>query len=225
MTDHRERDLFQRVAAAAEPRFGDDAAHDRHHAWRVFELATRIAEAEGGDVEVVGAAALVHDLHRAREDGGEFVHPRETLPEVREVLDEAGYPVEKVGDVCHCVAVHEEYDFEADPDAAETLEAEILQDADNLDALGAVGVARAFAYGGARGNRLWDPDRPLPDGPYEKSGGADGGPGSTYHHVHAKLLRLHEHVNTETGRDLAAERHAFLEAFATRFEEEWRGER
>jgi len=133
---------------------------------------------------------------------------------------------ELVDPICHCVAVHEEYSFEDDPLTAETLEAEVLQDADNLDAIGAVGVARAFQFGGAHGNLLWDPDRPLPDpdDPYRKDGHDDhDGPASTYHHFHAKLLRLHENMNTETGRDIAAERHAFLEEFAERFEKEWYG--
>lgn len=93
-----------------------------------------------------------------------------------------------------------------------------------MNAIGAVGVARAFAYGGAHGNLLWDPDRPLPDGPYEKDGHDTDGPASTYHHFHAKLLRLHENMNTEMGRDVAADRHAFLEAFAERFEREWYGD-
>ena len=94
-----------------------------------------------------------------------------------------------------------------------------------MNAIGAIGVARAFQFSGAHGNLLWDPDRPLPNGPYQKDGHDDhSGPASTYHHVHAKLLRLHENMNTETGTELAAERHAFLEEFAERFEAEWYGE-
>ncbi|AHG02567.1 phosphohydrolase [Halobacterium sp. DL1] len=219
--------LFDRVASEMAAHLGGDASgHDLHHAWRVNRVGTRIAEAEGADPRVVGGAALVHDLHRVRGDG--FTHPEETLPEIREILADADVPPELVDPICHCVAVHEEYSFEDDPLTAETLEAEVLQDADNLDAIGAVGVARAFQFGGAHGNLLWDPDRPLPDpdDPYRKDGHDDhDGPASTYHHFHAKLLRLHENMNTETGRDIAAERHAFLEEFAERFEKEWYGGR
>jgi uncharacterized protein len=220
-----EQSLFDRVAAEMAAHLdGDSSGHDMHHAWRVNRLGVRIAEAEGANPRVVGVAGLVHDLHRVRGDG--FTHPEETIPEVREILADAAVPDAMRDPVCHCVAVHEEYGFEDDPMAAETVEADVLQDADNLDAIGAVGVARAFQFGGAHGNLLWDPDRPLPDDdPYEKDAGIDDDePASTYHHFHAKLLRLHENMNTETGREIAAERHAFLEAFADRFEKEWYGE-
>lgn len=225
----RDDPLFQSIAREMETHLGDDSTgHDLHHLWRVGSVAVRIAEAEGADVDVVGGAALTHDLHRVRGEDGEFVHPEETLPEVSEILRDAGFPEEKLDDALHCVAVHEEYDFEADPESAETLEAEIVQDADNLDAIGAVGVARAFAFGGAHGNLLWNPERELPDGddPYDKSGSDDApdGPGSTLHHFHSKLLRLRDAMNTETGRELAEERHEFLEEFLARFDAEWMGE-
>ncbi|MFC3477948.1 HD domain-containing protein [Halobacterium litoreum] len=219
-------DLHDRVADEMAAHLdGDASGHDMHHAWRVHRLGTRIAREEGADERVVGAAALVHDLHRVRGDG--FTHPEETLSEVRDILAEADAPEGIVDPVCHCVAVHEEYGFEDDPANAETVEAEVLQDADNLDAIGAVGVARAFQFGGAHDNLMWAPDRPLPgdEDAYEKDAGIDDdAPGSTYHHFHSKLLRLHENMNTEAGREIAAERHAFLEEFAERFESEWYGE-
>lgn len=217
------RALFCAVAAETEPHLDGDPVHDLHHSWRVCRLGVRIAEAEGADAEVVGAAAITHDLHRVSGPDDAFVHPRETVPTVESILGAAGFPEEKVPAVCHCVAVHEEYDFEDDPAEAETLEAEVVQDADNLDALGAVGLARAFAFSGAHGNPLWRPDRDGgPVGPYVKRGRADDA--STLRHVREKLLRLPETINTETGREIAAERHAFLEGFVERFEAEWRGE-
>lgn len=224
----RDDPLFQSVAREMDTHLGDDSTgHDLHHLWRVCRIAVTIAEAEDADVDVVGGAALTHDLHRVRGGDDEFVHPRETLPEVEEILRDAGFPEDKLDETLHCVAVHEEYDFEADPDAAETMEAQIVQDADNLDAIGAVGVARAFAFGGAHGNLLWDPERELPgaDSHYDKTGSDDDdGPGSTYHHFHSKLLRLSEAMNTETGRDMAESRHAFMEYFLARFEAEWMGD-
>lgn len=225
MTDDESTAVFGRVADEMSVHLdGDESGHDLAHLWRVHRLGTRIAEAEGADLRIVGVAALVHDVHRVRGDG--FTHPAETIPEIREILADASVPESLHDPVCHCVAVHEEDDFEDDPREAETVEAEVLQDADNLDAIGAVGAARAFQFGGAHGNLMWDTERPLPeDEAYEKDGGIDDdAPGSTYHHVHAKLLRLHENMNTETGREIAAERHAFLEEFAERFEAEWYGE-
>lgn len=222
MTDHQT--LFVSIAAETEPYLDDDPVHDLHHSWRVCNLGTRLAKAEGADVEVVGAAAITHDLHRVRGPDDAFVHPRETLPTVESILEAAGFPGKKVPAVCHCVAVHEEYNFEDDPAAAESIEAEAVQDADNLDAIGAVGIARAFAFSGAHGNPLWRPDRDdEPVGVYEKLGRGDDA--STIRHVREKLLRLRETMNTETGREIAAERHAYLEGFVDRFEREWCGER
>ena len=217
------RPLLEAIAAETEPHLDGDPVHDLHHAWRVCRLGVRIAGAEGADAEVVGAAAIVHDLHRVSGPEDRFVHPRETIPTVESILAAADFPAAKVADVCHCVAVHEEYDFEDDPAAAETIEAEVLQDADNLDAIGAVGLARAFAFSGAHGNPLWRPDGDgEPVGPYVKRGREDDA--STIRHVREKLLRLRETMNTETGQEVAEERHAFLEAFVERFQREWRGE-
>lgn len=204
------RPLFQRVAAETREWLADDSSgHDEDYAWRVFALGVRIAEAEGADVAVVGAAALVHGLHRAMCDPGEYVHPEESLPEVREILDRANFPEAKIPDVCHCVAVHDEYDFRGDPDRTESLEARVLRDADNLDATGAVGIARNFAFTGLAGNALRDPT----DEEYSGIG-----------HCYEKLLHLREEMHTETGREIAAGRHEFLETFVERFEREWDGE-
>ena len=195
--DHRP--LFDAVAAETEPHLDGDPIHDVHHSWRVCRPGTRIAEAEGADVEVVGAAAITHDLHRVW-DGDEFVHPRETIPTVEPILEAAGFPEEEVPAAFHRVAVHEEYDVEDD---AEILEARVVQDADNLDALGAVGLARAFAFSGAHGNPLWWPGRDdEPVGPHEKLGRGDDA--STLRHVRKKLLRLRETMNTGTGKEIAA---------------------
>lgn len=132
-----------------------------------------------------------------------------TLDDVRAILVEGGFPDERVADVCHCVEVHDEYDFRGVERAAESLEAEVLRDADNLDAMGAVGVARDFAFTGVVGNPLWDP-----------TGEEYSGLG----HFEDKLLRLVDEMHTEAARELAAERHAFLERFKARFEREWFGE-
>ncbi len=201
----------------------DSSGHGVHHAWRVFELGTRLADAEGADPAVVGGAALTHDLHRVR-GGEEYVHPEETLDAVREILEDAGFPEEKIPAVQHCVAVHEDYGFDYGPDsdAAETVEAAVLQDADNLDAIGAVGVARAFTFAGARGNPAWMPER---DGDVDRDtrlvDGLVDAEGGTLSHFEDKLLHLCEDVNTEAGRELAEERHAFLAEFVERFRREW----
>ncbi|PSP55483.1 metal-dependent phosphohydrolase [Halobacteriales archaeon QS_1_67_19] len=201
--------LFRDLADEMEAWLGDDSSgHDMDHAWRVFDLCLRFAEETGADEEIAGAAALTHDVHRAM-NGNESVHPEESLSEVRAVLERAGFPEEKIPAVLHCVEVHDEYDYRGVERPAESLEAEILRDADNLDAIGAVGIARNFAFTGVYGNPLWDPESEDPSGL-----------GHCYH----KLLKLKDEVHTEPARELAAERHAFLAAFVERFEREWRGD-
>lgn len=208
--NYEERALFRAIADEMVAWYdGDSSGHDLDHAWRVFRLGTRLADAEGADVEVVGAAALTHDIHRTVGTDGEDVHPEETLPDVREVLGATEFPSSKVPAVCHCVAVHDEYEFRGIERPAETVEAEVLRDADNLDAIGAVGIARNFAYGGVHGTPLWDPD-----------GGYSG-----IEHYYDKLQHLPDEMNTEAARALAEERHAFTERFVERFEAEWYGER
>ena len=208
--EHAASPLFEVIATETHEWLVEDASgHDFDHAWRVFTLGVRIAESESADIEVVGAAALVHDLHRSMCDPGEYVHPEESLEEVRAILERADFPHEKVDEVCHCVAVHDEYDFRGDPDRAETLEARVLRDADNLDAIGAVGIARNFAFTGLAGNPLWDP-----------SGEEYSGVG----HCYDKLLALKDEMHTEMGQELAQGRHEYLEAFVERFEREWSGE-
>jgi uncharacterized protein len=209
--EYANRQLFRDVADGMTEWLGDDSSgHDIDHAWRVFALGMRLAEAEDADTEVVGAAALTHDIHRTLDEEREYVHPKETLPEVRAVLETAAFPDSKIPRVLHCVEVHDEYEFRGIEHPAETIEAEILQDADNLDAIGAVGIARNFAFTGVVGNPLWDPD---------------GEEYSAIEHYYDKLLHLKDEMNTDAARALAEERHAFTEQFVERFEKEWYGER
>lgn len=202
--------LFHRIVGEVEDWLDEDSSgHDMAHAWRVLNVGIRLAEAEGADIEIVGAAALTHDLHRAMGEDDREVDPSESLPEVRAVLEAVAFPEEKVSPVLHCVEVHDEYAYKGGENPAETVEAEILQDADNLDAIGAIGVARNFAFTGVVGNPLW-----VPDG--EKHSGLG--------HFDDKLLHLRDEMNTTVARAIAEERHAFVEEFAERFKREWHGE-
>lgn len=221
-------DRFDAIAdAVATELDGDASGHDLQHAWRVFRLARHLAAAEGADPEVVGASALIHDLHRVRGSDDTYVDPETTLPTVREILESVDFPAEKIEAVCHCVAVHDEYGFDGEPTAAETIEAEVLQDADNLDAIGAIGIARTFKYAGANDQPLWRPDvevdaTAVADVAYRPDGTETAG--TSVGHFHEKLLRLKDDMNTETAREIAADRHRFMEVFLDRFKREWLGE-
>ncbi|WP_436929145.1 HD domain-containing protein [Halosimplex halobium] len=212
--------VHERVAEEARDHFaGDETGHDMAHAWRVYRLGRRLAAETGADTTVVGAAALVHDLHRLRGEG--FTHPKETLPEVRTILADAEFPGDRREAVCHCVAHHEEYDFaeRTDLDREPTPEERVLRDADNLDALGAVGIGRAFTFGAHHGQGMYDPGREARDS-YDRNDRDN----TVIQHAREKLLRLPEAMETEPGRELAAERAAFVREFVERFEGEWRGD-
>ena len=200
---------FPAVAAGVREHLArDSSGHDMHHAWRVFRLTQQLADEEGADREVVGCAALTHDLHRVT-GTGTGCGPTETLPEVAHILEDASLDEDRITAVEHCVAVHDDLAFRGDDPQPKTLEAKILRDADNLDAMGAVGVARTFAFGGVHETPLWD---------------HAGEEYSQLYHFEDKLLRLRDELHTEPARRLAADRHAFLETFYERFLAEWHGE-
>jgi uncharacterized protein len=191
---------------------GADAVHDFDHVLRVLALAERLAEAEGADLEIVRAAALLHDVARGRGDGLSGDHAQAGAEIARRLLRDC--PAEKVEAVAQAIATHR---FRAGPDP-QTLEARVLHDADKLDAIGAIGIARAFAYGGQHGQRLWAEVPP----DYQES--------ETTRHEHTpvheyvyKLARIEDHLLTESASHVAEERHAFMVAFFERLEREVRG--
>ncbi len=119
--------------------------HDRSHVERVYNTAIRIGEAEGADLDVVKASALLHDVARSMEDEGKIRdHASEGAKIAEKILEEVGFPSEKILKVARCIESHR---FKKGIQA-ESLEAQILQDADRLDVIGAVGIARVFMKGG-----------------------------------------------------------------------------
>jgi uncharacterized protein len=191
---------------------GTDAIHDFDHVLRVLALAERLAQEEGADLEIVRVAVLLHDVARGQGDRLVTDHARAGAEFARELL--AGQPPDRVEAVAHAVAAHR---FRTGP-APETLEAKVLHDADKLDAIGAIGVARAFAYGGHEGQRLW---AEVPEG-YQESQETRA-EHTPVHEYHLKLVRIRDRLLTGSARRLAEERHAFLVAFYERLEREVQG--
>ncbi len=199
----------------------ESSGHDPNHLKRVYNLATRIQDQEGGDRLVIGAAAFLHDLHRLMgKDRGKYCDPKESLPLVEKLLKEVEFPATKIPPVLHCVEFHEEYAFSDQGKTVTDLETLIIQDADNLDAIGAIGIGRTFTFGGAHGVPMWVPERPFDRDTYDE---AVGDP-STIHHFYSKLLKLKDNMNTETGKRMAEARHEFMELFLDHFFKEWKGE-
>ena len=199
---------------------GEDAAHDFEHVLRVLRLAERIGAAEGADLEVLRAAVLLHDVARVAEDQGGPCHAAAGAERAREIL--AGRPQEKVEAVAHAIAAHRFRNSAV----AQTLEARILYDADKLDAIGAIGVARAYAIAGRCAQRLWaEVPRNYGQRRIEDARGdiADAEHTPVHEYIF-KLSRLKDSLFTATARDIASERHDYMAQFFARLEREVRGE-
>jgi uncharacterized protein len=196
---------------------GDSSGHDWWHIARVRSLARTIARQEGADGFVCELAALLHDVADDKIAGSEEAG----LRTVREWLAAQAVDETTAAHVMEIIATMSFGGGNRPP--MRTLEGRVVQDADRLDALGALGIARAFAYGGSRGRALWDPDEP----PRQYAGKADyrAGGSSTINHFHEKLLLLKDRMNTAYGRQLAERRHAYMLAFLDEFAAEWEGER
>lgn len=188
--------------------------HDWSHVQRVYNLAVRIAESEGADLDVVKAAVLLHDVARASEDEGKIEdHALESAKLGRRILEEVNFPKEKAANVIHCIEAHR---FKKGV-KAESLEAKILQDADRLDIIGAIGIARVFTRGGWSNQPIHDPKIP----PKQKY---DGKSLTAVNHIYEKNLKVKDTINTKTAKQIAEERHRFVKEFLDRLLKEWKGE-
>ncbi|GAB4468005.1 MAG: HD domain-containing protein [Anaerolineae bacterium] len=200
-----------------------DPVHDFDHVLRVLAMAEHLARLEGADLDVVRQAALLHDISRLSDDnkssGFSLQVPEETdhallaAHTARHIL--AGDPSDFVDAVAHAIEAHR---FRNDIEPR-TLEARILFDADKLDAIGAVGVARAFAYAGAFGMPLWgDPSADYRPGVSDEAH-------TPRHEFEVKLKQIKDRLYTPSGRRLAEQRHRFMVAFFEQMAAEVRGER
>lgn len=181
---------------------GDGSGHDFDHTMRVYRMATRLAEEEGAELEIVRLAALLHDVDDRK------ISPETCENYLRSVtfLKENGAEDETIGKIVEIIS---QVSFSAHKGIPTTLEGKCVQDADRLDAIGAIGIARTFAYGGSRGRRMHDPHGQDPD--------------ATVQHFYDKLLLLKDSMNTATGKRLAQHRDEFMRGFLEEFYAEWQG--
>ncbi|MFI5272162.1 MAG: HD domain-containing protein [Ktedonobacterales bacterium] len=217
-----ERTDVERVLAAAEAFVREQLAHDSSgHDWwhiaRVRNLTRTLARAEGADRFVCELAALLHDVADDKIAGSEEAGERL----VREWLLAHAVAAPVVAQVMEIITT---MSFGGgNRPAMRTLEGRVVQDADRLDAIGAVGVARAFAYGGSRGRTLWDPGEAPRS--YASKDAYRTSQSSTINHFHEKLLLLKDRMNTDYARRLAQQRHTYMLAFLDEFAAEWDAER
>ncbi len=194
-----------------------EGGHDWWHIYRVWKMAQRIAVEERVDGLVVELAALLHDVADPKFHGGdEEIAPRM----VRQFLEEQGVGAEIVD---HVIGIIRNMSFKSSLGEVtfHSPEMAVVQDADRLDAIGAIGIARAFNYGGFKNRALYDPaiepNTNMTKEEYKK------GESPTLNHFYEKLLLLKDKMNTATGKRIAEERHQFMVDYLSRFYDEWDG--
>jgi len=196
-----------------------EKGHDRWHIYRVWKMAKRIGEGEGVDMLVVELWALLHDIADAKFHGNdEEVWPRRA----REFLVWLWVDADVVLHVENIVRYisFKGWNYQA---AFQSPELCVVQDADRLDAIWAIGIARAFTYGWYKGRELYNPHvAPKTDMSKEEYMNHEG---NTINHFYEKLLLLKERMHTDTGRSIAEQRHVYMEWFLEEFYGEWEGER
>lgn len=195
-----------------------EAGHDWFHIERVYKNALLIASDEGCDLTIVKLGALLHDIADSKfNDGDETVGPR-----VARAFLESQNASEEI--IVHVINIIENISFKGGNFEKKftSKELEIVQDADRLDALGAIGIARTFNYGGYKNHQLYNPAIPpklnMNKEEYKNS------ESPTLNHFYEKLLLLKDKMNTPTGKKLAEQRHHFMEHFLAQFYAEWDGE-
>ncbi len=191
----------------------DSSGHDYYHSIRVMNIALSIAEIEGGDRNVIALAALLHDVDDRKlfktvnnENAIRFMISHKIFDEMQENI---------------CKIIDQISFMGSDSVVPDTLEGKIVQDADRLDAIGAIGIGRAFAYGGSKGRKMHDPSES-----YKENMSADeyfSNESTTINHFYEKLLLLKDMMNTETAKKIAEHRHEFMKTYLDEFYDEWNG--
>jgi uncharacterized protein len=208
--------LLDKVRHAARSFFEKArGSHDWDHTLRVHALCLRIGPKEGSDMLVLEAAAYLHDIGRASQDAanGSLCHAVQGARRARTILDPLPMDGDRKANIVHCVRAHR---FR-DEHAPATVEARVLFDADKLDAIGAVGIARAYLFAGELGACLHNPHlAPEQAQPYSRD---DTG----YREYVVKLSKIKDRIITAEGKRLAGERHAFMTDFFERFLKEYAG--
>lgn len=193
----------------------DTTGHDWFHIERVHKLACFLQQHEGGDREIIELAALLHDISDHKLNGGILNVGGQVA---YELLIQLGYDTQRalwVKEIVDGVS----YKGAHVKDSMHSIEGKIVQDADRLDAIGAIGIARAFAYGGSKSRPMFIPDiKPIMHSSFESYASSKS---HTVNHFYEKLLLLNERLHTQTAQTIGKKRHAVMEAFLTQFYDEW----
>ncbi|MBM3123489.1 MAG: HD domain-containing protein [Chloroflexi bacterium] len=210
-------DIIQRTADHIEQEFQDDSSgHDWWHVHRVWRTALFLCEREKADAFVVQLAALLHDLDdwKLNQDGDK------TPRRARKWMESCGVDPKIIEQVCEIIE-HISFKGAAVEETMPSLEGRIVQDADRLDAIGAIGIGRAFAFGGTKNRMIFDPaSPPRQHASFEEYRSSTS---ATINHFYEKLLLLKDRMNTPTAKSIAEARHAIMLRYLEQFMGEWEG--
>ena len=214
---NQETIILKTVEFVKQTLAGAEGGHDWWHIYRVWKLAKHIAETENANLFVVELGALLHDIADSKfNDGDEEAGPRKA----REFLNSLGVEESIIMHVENIIT-HISFKGGNESQAFKSPELDIVQDADRLDALGAIGIARTFNYGGFKNREIYNPEiEPnlnMSKEEYKES------TAPTLNHFYEKLLLLKDRMNTQSGLKMAIERHRFMETFLDEFYNEWEG--
>ncbi|MBF4506226.1 HD domain-containing protein [Flavobacterium sp. JLP] len=211
-------DLINKTIAFVKEKLNDaEGGHDWFHIERVYKNALLIAKGTDCDITVVQLGALLHDIADSKFHNGD-----ETIgPKTARLFLESQKVSEEI--IMHVVNIIENISYKGGnfEKSFSSIELDIVQDADRLDAIGAIGVARAFNYGGFKNRALYNPEISPVTNMTKEEYKKNNAP--TINHFYEKLLLLKDKMNTEAGKQIAAERHKFMETFLAQFYAEWEG--
>lgn len=195
----------------------ESSGHDWWHVYRVWQMAKHIGEKETADMFIIEIGALLHDIADHKFHGGDEEIGPKTARNWLKSLQVANADIDQV---CNIIR-HMSFKGAKVKSQISTIEGKIIQDADRLDAIGAIGIARTFAYGGFRGREMYNPNiKPVMHNSFEEYRKSTG---PTINHFYEKLLLLKDLMNTKTAKQIAIERTQYLEAYLQKFYNEWEG--
>lgn len=214
MNNHNELIINKTIEFVKTKLINEGSGHDYYHAERVYKTSLYIAEREGADTFIVSLAALLHDI-----DDWKFSKDNETnTSNIEKFLLTVGLDESIISSVLSIIKTISFKGGVVDSSQS-TLEGKVVQDADRLDAIGAIGIARTFTYGGNKHRLIYDPE--IPPKTFTSLNEVKEVKNHTINHFYEKLLKLKDLMNTETGRNLAVKKHRYMEAFLKEFYDEW----
>lgn len=208
--------IVNKIINQIKPQFEEDSSgHDFHHIMRVVNMARYLHSKEGGDLEIIELAALLHDISDHKFNGGKLDEGGNVA---KSILEEHNYPQDRIERIKYIID-NVSYKGAETPSVMNSLEGKIVQDADRLDAIGAIGIGRTFAYGGHKGQPMYEPNmEAVMHKSFEEYANSKS---NTINHFYEKLLLLSDRLNTDTAKEIGQKRHEIMERFIDDFLSEW----